>query len=480
MIRQMSILSAVFVLVFSVAVEAKNLYVDGAVGNDSVSYEANSSANPWRTIGRAAWGSTNRSAPNSSQAARAGDTVLISAGTYSVVNTGSNHGRNIAYNPVNTGTSANPIIFRGMGLVRLQTTGSAGPVIGATGRNYIIWDNFYIDEANVLTWADTGPVVIHAGTGNQVLNLEIKCVTPTWWDHESNHNGIRIEAADNTTIRDCKIYGVVATDGTYGQNAAAVMLYDSNDSIIENNEFYYCGVGVFVKGIHTPLTQDRNIIRKNLIYNMGHSGIRLLSSRYAKVYQNIVRNSEVGIYFGFFYPTSDRVVNNTLVDNVLGLQLQGNGMIDETVYNNIIVGSRSFAIESKDAPPANPAGHDIKFNYNLYYNNYHHVQYNTYGSPVLSIGFSTWQSQWGKDVNGIYSNPRFVNSAAYNYRLENGSPALVLGIDILNLSGRGASAIIPAGAYISGNEIIGRTGGATPPPPSPGSTISPPTGLRIQ
>ena len=58
------------------------LYVNGATGNDSTTYSNNDSANPWATIGRAAWGSTDRSDPNSEEAAAAGDTVLVAAGTY--------------------------------------------------------------------------------------------------------------------------------------------------------------------------------------------------------------------------------------------------------------------------------------------------------------------------------------------------------------------------------------------------------------
>lgn len=444
---------AVFVWVS--AADAKTLYVNNSGSpacSDSTTYANNLASAPWCTIGRAAWGSTDWSAPNTSEAAAAGDTVLITAGTYTTENYHPNNARAVSYNPANSGTSESPITFRGVGRVTLQSTGNGSALIGAGTRNYIIWDNFYLDETNIKTWAGAGPVAF-SGTGNQALNLEIKCVTPTWWDHETNHAGIYLEPADNTTIQNCKIYGVVATDGTLGQNAAAVMMYDSNDNIIENNEFYDCGVGVFVKGIHDPLTQDGNTIRKNLIYGMGHSGIRLLSARYSKVYQNIVRDSEVGVYFGFFSPTGDLVVNNTLVDNVLGIQLQGNDMVDEGVYNNIIYGSTSFAIESKD-DPNDPSGQDVAYNYNLYYSNYRHAQYNTYGTPTLTLTYSQWQDPWGMDVNGSNSDPLFVAYASDNYKLQVGSPALTLGRTITGIHGSSGETI-PAGAYITGNETIG-------------------------
>src|SRR5262245_57259652 len=98
-------------------VSAKDLYVNGTTGNDSTSYAANSAASPWRTIGRAAWGSTSRTAPVTAEAARAGDTVNVAAGTYVTTGTGERYG--IAYNPVNSGTSTSPIVFAATGVVTL-------------------------------------------------------------------------------------------------------------------------------------------------------------------------------------------------------------------------------------------------------------------------------------------------------------------------------------------------------------------------
>lgn len=50
---------------------AKTLYVNISTGNDSTTYLDNSSARPWRTIGREAWGGSVRLTPNSAQAAQA-------------------------------------------------------------------------------------------------------------------------------------------------------------------------------------------------------------------------------------------------------------------------------------------------------------------------------------------------------------------------------------------------------------------------
>ena len=60
----------------------KLLYVDTATGNDATPYAQNDATHPWATIARAAWGSTTYLAPNPSQAAQGGDTVLIPEGLY--------------------------------------------------------------------------------------------------------------------------------------------------------------------------------------------------------------------------------------------------------------------------------------------------------------------------------------------------------------------------------------------------------------
>ena len=115
---------------------AKTLYVDGNTGNDSVSYANNDASNPWRTIGRAAWGTGSRMAPNPAEAAQAGDVVLVATGTYSELGTNTRYIP--AYNPVNSGNATDGYItFRAQGRVTLQTHTEAGPTIGS-------WDSSYL------------------------------------------------------------------------------------------------------------------------------------------------------------------------------------------------------------------------------------------------------------------------------------------------------------------------------------------------
>ena len=152
------VIAGVFVLAASTPAVAKELYVDASRGSDSVSYAQNDATNPWATIGRAVWGSSNRDSPNSSQAAQAGDTVLVSAGTY---NTGAvtNSRYTPIYNPVNSGRPGAPITIRAVGTVQLQSSISSGtqPIVGTLDREYIIWDGFTVDERTVPTRARYWP-----------------------------------------------------------------------------------------------------------------------------------------------------------------------------------------------------------------------------------------------------------------------------------------------------------------------------------
>ncbi len=463
------ILVSLLLALVSAPAFSKTLYVDGAQGDDSVSYAANSAERPWRTIGRAAWGSTNYAQPNTQEAARAGDEVRIAAGIYWETGDRSGGRFTVSLNPANSGTASNPIIFRGEGLVyiRLQA-GYRGGMIGCNSRNYIVWDNFQIDDYYGGSTSDTGPVVFSGARHCQIINSDIKGHPGSYYHGYStfggNYRGISLEPAHNITIRNNRIYQFRG-----GQNEAGVMAYDSNDNVIEHNEFFDNGTAVFIKGVHPGNTQARNIIRKNLVYN-NWSGIRVLSSQDAMVYQNVViNNSHIGIWAGFFGSTRSRIVNNTIDNNESAFVPQGTDLVDVLFHGNIVSNNRQ-ALYNWDTNA--PSAQDVRYDRNLYYNNARHANYES-GS---NISLASWQSTYRLDTNGSSQNPLFVDAASRNYRLRANSPARTLSIDILDLNGNGSTSdVIPAGAYITGNETIGRiNGGASAAAPNA------PSGLTLQ
>src|SRR4030043_174602 len=146
------------VLVFFLTAFTKTLYVNGSTGSDATTYANNNINNPWLTIGRAAWGNATRpssvddnSPPTSSEAAQAGDTVMVASGTYYTTQ-GSSSPANwdeVVYNSANEGTYSNPIVFYADGQVILQTELSNGgqPVFGSRLRDYVEWNGFTAYES---------------------------------------------------------------------------------------------------------------------------------------------------------------------------------------------------------------------------------------------------------------------------------------------------------------------------------------------
>lgn len=454
-------------LATALSAQAKILYVDAANGNDATSYAANSAGTPWASIGRAMWGSTSMANPNASQAAQAGDTVIVRAGVYTTSQMTAT--RYIpAYNPVNNGSYGNPITISAEGTVTLRsnTSGGGSPIIGAFNKSYIVWDGFYVDEPNIQTVSDTGPVVVWSSNNITIQNLTINGKTSGWND---NHNSIRIEDSRDSVIRNNRIFG--NRNAGMNANGSAIMLYTSTNITIEHNEIYNSGGGIFVKGANPgPFN-----IRYNLIHHIDGGGILIggvgttVAQNGARIYQNVIRDNAEGITFiGYdsVSPANIDVVNNTIHNcSNGGIFFKPNtaGYSDIVLRNNIIADS-TRAIQGEDISDLRA----MSFSHNMYHGNstVSRIAYTNYS-------FDSWRSTFGKDTTGTsVVDPLFVNRAGDDFRLAAGSPAVNAGVDILNLSGNGTSASVNLGAYITGNEVIGPTAQvATTAPPSPPTAV---------
>jgi hypothetical protein len=464
------------------AAEAKVLYVDAATGNDSTTYAANGSSAPWRSIGRAAWGSTSRTSPNSNEAARAGDTVIVRAGTYSASASGERY--EPTYNPANNGTAGNLIVFQAEGHVQLTHSGSlGGPAIGAFDRNYITWRGFTIDEATARAQGDSGPAVIWYSTGSSIEDCDIDGNgDPGWGD---NHTGIRVVESRNAIVRNNRVSNY-RTSVVNEANGAAIQVYFSGGVLIEHNELLDSGSGVFLKAPFGP-NLDWFTIRYNLIRNMDDSGIAIHRSPNTAaapilIYQNIVINtnsSALKIWAfdpsgGDTEPMHAKFVNNTVYNAGEGLLVSNNlnANAGHVFWNNVVWGGSYYAVNFAGAASTFVKSR-LDLEHNLYWGFSNFAIVYTSGHSL-----ATWKSTYGQDnasPASINQNPMFVNAAGNDFRLQSGSPARTLGVDRLNLNNNSSTTdIIPAGAYITGNEVIGRTsGGSNPTAPTA------PTGLRI-
>jgi len=447
----------------AVSAEAKTLYVDGVTGNDAVTYANNSQANPWRTIGRASWGSTDRSSPNSNEAAQAGDTVIVKAGTYTTTQ-GTGQRYNPIYNPVNSGTAGNYITFLAEGLVTLQsnTPGQGDntigePIIGTLSRSYIIWDGFYIDEANVNTKRDTGPVVVWDSQNIILQNLQVKGLHHTnAYNWDDNHNCIRTEDTDYVTIRNNKLWNCYMN--TTDRKGSGITTYISHNMLIENNEIYDSGSGIYLKAN----SNGGNIIRYNLIYDTSQDGITIgsVSQNQTKIYQNIIRNTVNGISFIVYNATSPANIDfvNNIIDSSSerGIYLKtrvAGGLIDIVFRNNILTNNK-YNIQSDNSIGDTSDKNIMDFEHNNYYGP-------TTGHSFIggSYNLSSWKSTFSQDSAApvsITSDPQYINEPAGNFRLQPSSPARNAGIDVLDLDNDGNSTdFVNIGAYITGNEQIG-------------------------
>lgn len=463
------VLSAGLAMAIAIPADAQRvLYVNGATGNDNVPLSSNSASTPWRTIGRASWGSTNRNSPNAAEAARAGDTIMVAGGTYSFGGTISDRW-GVVYNPVNQGTSGSPIVFRAQGAVRLTAPSTRSPVIGCHERNYIIWEGqFELDEAQISVTADTGTVVLAGGTGCGVDGIFIDGNgMPSYVD---NHTGVRVESCQSCFVRNSTITDVRHQRGNH--NGSAVMLYNSDNTLIEHNYIYSVDNAVFIKGVFGVSDyQSGTIVRRNLMENCDEC-VTVSDSRASRIYQNVIRNSVIGVNLlareagAYYHPVDDWVVNNT-VDGMSQACIFVNGgdwHENVRVWNNVL--SNCFTANYRSGGPFTANQARIDWEHNVY------GSFSLFGddsNPGEIASFSQWRSAYGHDgasPASVNANPQYVNPASGDFRLCEGpgapgascaavSPASI-GVDILDVDGDGSTSdTIRAGAYVTNAEVIG-------------------------
>ena len=435
---------------------AKSLYVNGSTGSDSTTYAQNDADHPWLTLGRACWGHTNRASYNSSEAAQAGDTVYIAAGTYSAA--GQVARWEPAFEPINQGTSGNPITFEAVGTVTLTLSSGTGPVFGcgegwdAGGRSYVTWDGFTSDENDHDVYAGEPFLAVAYGSDYVVFQ---NCIFygKNLPEDERNHSAIRFEGATNCEVSNCYFSGFTGT----GENHADLYFYNNDDILCEHNEHTAGNAAIWVKG---P-TNERIIFRYNLVHDTaGYAAVRFgPGSIDGRIYQNILYNVGVGLEnedhatesYGNYW------VNNTVVTSSwMGMRLQGQ-VHPGYFYNNIIVdsgdamGGGAVGSTSQESPTVNVFEHNLYYDYNYFWYDQ--------GSPGNRT-FTYWQETWERDTvspAGQDADPVFVDQENHNYHLDTGSPALTMGVDVLDFDGdENTTEIIPAGAYVTGDETIGR------------------------
>jgi len=442
------------------AAQAKNFCTNSSTGSDATSYASLTTA---ATDGTGTCTATIRRAAD---VALAGDTVYVSPGTYNAA--GTNNRFVSSLNPTNAGTSGSPITFIGVGTVNLGLSSSTGPMLGCSGRSYITWNNFSINEANGTSNADTGPVALHDAVG---CIVEYLTVNGNGVGHGAvdNHNGIRMESCDDCIIRHSTITNVTTNSGNH-HNGAGIMVYESNGGIIEHNAISDSGSGIFLKGGPNVGTRPGFLVRFNRLTNIAESalvsyaGAPSTTANPTIFSQNIVDGALTAFRFwhfdsGFDDPTYNFFLNNTAYNVTNCLEVVGNmtGTPNNGLWNNIC-STATFGVYSNAPASYFQDTSRIDFEHNVYHSvATQHARLNVDGSTV-NVTLANWKlTPYFQDADspaGSTSDPLFTNAAGGDFHLGGSSPALTQGSAVRGIGGADGTTI-PAGAYITGSETIG-------------------------
>jgi hypothetical protein len=156
--------------------------------------------------------------------------------------------------------------------------------------------------------------------------------------------------------------------------------------------------------------------------------------------------------------------NETITGSFTGVTALVNGtprrstVVARKLWNNIVEGCTD-AINAPAAKKEEFYDHDRNdFEHNVYANNGEFADLDSEGAHRVHVTLTNWQGGlYVQDVTSpasISTDPGFEDKPNDDYRLQVGSPALTIGRVINSIGGVDGSTI-PAGCYITGDEVIG-------------------------
>lgn len=429
---------------------AATFYVDQNHVNANDANAGTSEAAPWRTLPRAM-----------ASDIVAGDIVYVKNGTYVDTSPAELSNPTPKFSPANSGRSDAPIAIRAytpstgprhrpvVGRNLSTAAGENSPVIGANTRDYIVWDGFTLARGtDIGIWYCTGCVV-----ENMVID---KGPPPVPWNGTGNYDGIRVEVASGTLIRNNIIRNVYYVGSTHS-NAAAIKLYSTNNTRISNNEISYSNTAIKDKqnGIS-------NVFERNYIHHIYGLAIEFTANSSPRcgacpvqniaIRNNIIAGGEMGIYLNLGSGTEDQNVdayNNVMYDVTQGFGMYG-AVRDIDVYNNIIV-----ARASGNSAQINLT--NIPSDWTSNYNDFQVMSGGTisFTAPTGPETLSQWLTR-GYDPNSSTTAPLFVGpltdiTPATAFRLQTVSPLINAG----RTGGVSSGAPVNMGAYLSDVDVIG-------------------------
>jgi len=384
--------------------------------------------------------------------ATAGDIVLFMDGIYDVTSTCNYQLPSL--NPSNSGTDANPIIFkslnryganiRGHGTTCTTQSPYLATMIGAYGKNYITWDGFYLSARNATNTADIfANARFDNAQGCKIINSVFKG-GPHSQGGSANNAAIFFQSANNLTIENNIIYEYRETNNN--ENNAGILGYPSSYLTIKNNEIYNSTNGINLKDAISDVTIQYNYIHDNYkaIYIPNANG---RASNRVNIYHNVIaNNTRTAIQTTNDAPVNYLVVyNNTIYINSnstdsADIELKNPGIISAgypKIYNNIIRrGAKSLQTDGSANMLAECDHNQWSTNIN--------ITVHKYQSPATYTSLASWQNSGELDgsrnpgAGSMNSNPLFVNSSGSmntlaDFGLQAGSPCIRAGRNSVNM-----------------------------------------------
>jgi parallel beta-helix repeat protein len=300
-----------------------------------------------------------------------GDTVYVRAGTYAE--------GDIDGIPGGTSWASAITVAAYPGeTVTIRPNAGALRVFTLTGSStqYIVIDGFILDAINMvgdvikITWAgSSGNAAHHIRVKNsEVKNAWNQGILVTSGSHSNELINLNIHHNGRGNL-------VNLVHGVYIQSASNLI----EGCVIHDNLAYgvtlYNGVG----GV------SNNTIRNNRVYNNGSGGIEVGDGSDNLIYNNLTyANTQAGIFL-YDGAINTKIYNNTVyLNNAVGI-LIGSGSQNAHIQNNII-----------------------------------------YANTSLHLSDSGTGTQVSSNLIGI--DPKFVDSSAFNLKLQVGSPAIDAGL----------------------------------------------------
>ncbi|MEW8064177.1 MAG: hypothetical protein AB2797_13760 [Candidatus Thiodiazotropha sp.] len=347
--------------------------------------------------------------------------------------------------------------------------GGAG-TIGSFGRNYHIFDGIYIDENVSAKWTEKAPILVKDSDNVTIRRCYVRSDTLPGGPQD-NHSAIRGEDSSNLTIEDgvyTNCYLLTSDPNTdVGDSHAHTMLFYGCDNVeIRYNTIHSARGGIHFKGERVDDQRNPMSVHHNRIYDLDYSGIMLGEvessvSQFCDIYQNIVSNVERFVHFVPYttnLPREFRLINNSFYNaSTTEGALFASAGAGAGTFQNSVIRNNIFHINNTNTNllmAYSDLTETIVRRADWGNNVYHGHNATLLSLPGASHTLSTWQAL-GEDAGSISQDPLFADAANSDFSLQGSSPAINKGADYLNLLGGGTSAVINAGAHISGSDHFG-------------------------